>query len=342
MDHDYDSQTEPLLRTEEEEEEEEEKKKKEEEEEGKKEGTELSEELLSSLHTFPPPLALLSHVPSPPLPPSSLFIPSSAFAPLPCPQTLHHPILVPSTMPSLPQGHADDNNNLVATLPSGSPPEDQLEIPVRASPVAFHHPQFQLLRHVPTNAIHDASRPNFQGPKPILTSQRIHDEHNKYLQSIGQPPVSFPTTPTPMLPRRRRRRRRPAHAYRIFSAHRGGMAVGAGLPTQPAAWRVMLPIPIKPSHSDTLRVSFVASAFAILFTSYNVAQTFLTTLFPKYGFYSFAIIYICFALGSLVAPNIGRHLGLVPSMVLGGSTYVGVIATFLTGNGAYLLLVRFQ
>lgn len=124
-----------------------------------------------------------------------------------------------------------------------------------------------------------------------------------------------------------------------FAAHHG-MVVGAGPLFHSAVWRVAHPVDLSSHEKPPVpRVMFVAAAFALIFTAYNVAQTFLTTLFPKFGFYSFAVIYIFFAMGSIVAPAVGAVAGLTPSMAMGAVAYVGMIVCFLADNGLILLLV---
>jgi hypothetical protein len=124
-----------------------------------------------------------------------------------------------------------------------------------------------------------------------------------------------------------------------FSAHHGP-TVAPGALLHPDAWRALdKEHHTGPPIATTLKVVYVATAFAVMFTASNVAQTFLTTLFPKYGFYSFAIVYMAFAVSALLAPNIGGVIGLVPALVLGASTYAAMIAAFLTNSGFWLLLV---
>jgi hypothetical protein len=156
-------------------------------------------------------------------------------------------------------------------------------------------------------------------PNPMLVSARASLVH--------VPPSLIHDASIPLIPQR---------YFPSFAAHHG-MAFGPAAMAHPEAWRVVHPP--EGGHGATARVVFVAAAFALIFTAYNVAQTFLTTRFPTYGFYSFATIYTFFAIGSLVAPNVGGVIGLVPCLVLGGVTYVGLIASFLAQNGLILLLV---
>ncbi len=127
--------------------------------------------------------------------------------------------------------------------------------------------------------------------------------------------------------------------YTSFSAHHGS-AVAPGALAHSESWRIAEPLETSPQTHQTRKVLFVAMAFAIIFAAFNVAQTFLTPLFPTYGFYSFAVLYLLFAIGSIFAPNIGHSIGLVPSLVLGGVTFVLFILAFEPRNGPCLLLVR--
>ncbi|KAJ1561006.1 hypothetical protein HK096_006347 [Nowakowskiella sp. JEL0078] len=105
------------------------------------------------------------------------------------------------------------------------------------------------------------------------------------------------------------------------------------------------PITKKDIIKDIIKVSHLGLAFALLyvalyvylnfnilmyfnFNSSNVAQSNLTTLFPDFGLFTFCIIYLCFALGGIIGPEVGNALGSKWSMVLGASTiaiFVGSI-----------------
>jgi hypothetical protein len=58
-----------------------------------------------------------------------------------------------------------------------------------------------------------------------------------------------------------------------------------------------------------LRVGYLGFCFSLLFTAFNVAQSWVTTLFPGYfGFISLCIVYITFGIGSILAPFINRRI----------------------------------
>ncbi|KAJ3035587.1 DUF895 domain membrane protein, partial [Rhizophlyctis rosea] len=71
---------------------------------------------------------------------------------------------------------------------------------------------------------------------------------------------------------------------------------------------------------------------------HNVAQAFLTTLFPDVGLYAMSANYASFAVGSLAAPRVGRKFGVKWGMV-GGSASLALFVAALGSSLAPLLII---
>eukprot|EP00158_Paraphelidium_tribonemae_P003527 Partr_v1_DN26197_c0_g1_i1_m10328 putative DUF895 domain membrane protein len=100
------------------------------------------------------------------------------------------------------------------------------------------------------------------------------------------------------------------------------------------------PQPYVSSSTLFMRVSFLGVAFSLIFTGYNVAQSFVTTMYESSGFAALALIYATFAVTSLFAPlinnilesRVGSGNGEKFTMALSGLGYVAFILSLATGS----------
>lgn len=74
-------------------------------------------------------------------------------------------------------------------------------------------------------------------------------------------------------------------------------------------------------RENTLRVVYCSLSYALLFTAFNVAQSFVTTLYPKEGFTSLALIYANYAVCSFISTIVGERLGMRKTIWIGGIFY---------------------
>ena len=123
-----------------------------------------------------------------------------------------------------------------------------------------------------------------------------------------------------------------------YNAHRGMAIVNASL-THAGSLHLVHHLPYTAERHQLLSVCYLGFAFTVLFLSYNVAQTNLTSYFPSVGFYSFALTFTFFALGSLVASAVGLRIGVVSSMALGALSYAALVSMFIIDNDTALLIV---
>ncbi|KAJ3044532.1 DUF895 domain membrane protein [Rhizophlyctis rosea] len=101
-----------------------------------------------------------------------------------------------------------------------------------------------------------------------------------------------------------------------------------------------------PSGSDaatvksyTQKTAYLGTAFCLLFTAFNVAQAFLTTIYPSIGLLVLGILYGCFALGSIIGPQVGERVGLRWAMCGGAACFVLFIFTLNLKIEGLVLLV---
>ncbi|KAI9222133.1 hypothetical protein BC828DRAFT_404299 [Blastocladiella britannica] len=76
-----------------------------------------------------------------------------------------------------------------------------------------------------------------------------------------------------------------------------------------------------------LRVAWLGLGFLALFTAFNVAQSYVTTLFPGLGFISLAVIYLFYIASSLGAPYLTQRVPLNLIFLIGAALY----ALFILG-----------
>ena len=98
-----------------------------------------------------------------------------------------------------------------------------------------------------------------------------------------------------------------------------------------------------------LKVGFLGLAFSLIFTGYNVAQSFVTTMYRETGFAALGLIYLTFAITSLFAPLINGYLeakcgagsGEKVTMILSGFVYVLFVLSLVTGSVMLVMLGSF-
>lgn len=59
----------------------------------------------------------------------------------------------------------------------------------------------------------------------------------------------------------------------------------------------------------TLKICYLATCFMLVFLMYLMAQSFVTSLHPTFGFLAIALLYLAFGLFSPFAPVVGKYLG---------------------------------
>lgn len=88
---------------------------------------------------------------------------------------------------------------------------------------------------------------------------------------------------------------------------------------------------ISPQWRLYLRVAYLGCTFAVLFTGFNVAQSFVTTLFPgSFGFTILLLVYLTYGFSSMLTPlihekfkdKVGQDRIEILSMFIGSLTYV--------------------
>jgi MFS family permease len=97
--------------------------------------------------------------------------------------------------------------------------------------------------------------------------------------------------------------------------------------------------PLKATRQQIWWVTYLGLCFCLCFTAYNVAQSFLTTLYPRYGFAAFFTVYMAFGIGSLFAPSATALIGVKWSIVCGMSVYVLFILSINLQIPGLLLLM---
>ncbi|KAJ3147947.1 hypothetical protein HDU89_005021 [Geranomyces variabilis] len=91
-------------------------------------------------------------------------------------------------------------------------------------------------------------------------------------------------------------------------------------------------------RSYTLKTVHLGAAFCFIFTAFNVAQSYITILYPDVGSLALGVIYGFFALGSLVAPRLGQRMGIKWAMCAASVCFVAFIGSINTGEDELVLL----
>ncbi|KAI8908885.1 hypothetical protein DFJ77DRAFT_473639 [Powellomyces hirtus] len=91
-------------------------------------------------------------------------------------------------------------------------------------------------------------------------------------------------------------------------------------------------------RSYTLKCAYLGFAFCLIFTAFNVAQAYITVLYPDIGTFTLGIIYGFFALGSLIAPRVGETVGAKWAMCAASVFFVLFIGVLNTGMQGLVLL----
>ncbi|KNC98221.1 uncharacterized protein SPPG_06621 [Spizellomyces punctatus DAOM BR117] len=87
----------------------------------------------------------------------------------------------------------------------------------------------------------------------------------------------------------------------------------------------------------TLKTVHLGAAFCLLFTAFNVAQAYITLLFPSIGTLVLGVIYGFFAIGSLGAPRVGELLGAKWAMCAASLLFVAFIGSLNSGMSRLVL-----
>ena len=81
---------------------------------------------------------------------------------------------------------------------------------------------------------------------------------------------------------------------------------------------------------STTNVRIAGGAFALIFTAYNTAQNYMTTLLgPELGSASLVLVYLGLILATPIAPGVAPRLGLPRTLALGGSGYFFLMVALL-------------
>ncbi|KAJ3364272.1 DUF895 domain membrane protein [Allomyces javanicus] len=90
-------------------------------------------------------------------------------------------------------------------------------------------------------------------------------------------------------------------------------------------------------RSGMIRVALLGFGFLLVFTAFNGAQTLVTTIHPENGFNSLATIYLCFFLGSLIAPSLVSRIPLRFIFFVAAAMYALFIAGLNWGTAALFI-----
>ena len=87
-------------------------------------------------------------------------------------------------------------------------------------------------------------------------------------------------------------------------------------------------------------MGYLGTAFCLVFTGFNVAQSYITTLFPgSFGFIILTIVYACFGFSSiLLSPFIHRYLTEKSSMALAGVPYCVFVVSLISGLEWFVII----
>eukprot|EP00048_Salpingoeca_helianthica_P004911 m.82182 g.82182 ORF g.82182 m.82182 type:complete len:540 (-) comp13394_c2_seq1:61-1680(-) len=86
------------------------------------------------------------------------------------------------------------------------------------------------------------------------------------------------------------------------------------------------------NRQQVLRVSYLGVCFCLLFTAFSTARSYLTTVFPTYGYWSFFMMYIGFMMGSVSAVPMVHRTSPRHVMFAASLSYVVFLSLINTGN----------
>ena len=92
--------------------------------------------------------------------------------------------------------------------------------------------------------------------------------------------------------------------------------------TTPTSTAVQPPSGSPVTRNYPLIVLYTGACFCLLFTSFNLAQSLVTTLHPDDGSITLAVLYATYAIGCFAAPYCGQVTGVRTAMCLAASVYV--------------------
>lgn len=93
----------------------------------------------------------------------------------------------------------------------------------------------------------------------------------------------------------------------------------------------------KPSRQQIAQTVYLAISYAVIFTGYYSANAFVSVLYPDVSFIGWALLYTFYAVSSILAPSVGKLLGLRTTITLAAICYVLYIAAVNVGIVALYL-----
>ncbi|KAJ3276928.1 hypothetical protein HK104_003576 [Borealophlyctis nickersoniae] len=170
----------------------------------------------------------------------------------------------------------------------------------------------------------------------ILTNDQQHSAPIPYSEQLLHPPTLTELGISIVLPQKKKPRGPVLELLPDDEEDTTGIAVEAGADASRA--NEELERARKVVWTLSMRTAGLGCGFALIFTAFNVAQSYLTTLFPTVGLYAMSANYICFAFGSLVAPRVADRVGIKWSMVAGSATIATFVAALGSGMAGLLLV----
>ncbi|ORZ34711.1 hypothetical protein BCR44DRAFT_164898 [Catenaria anguillulae PL171] len=91
------------------------------------------------------------------------------------------------------------------------------------------------------------------------------------------------------------------------------------------------------STAAVLRAAWLGIGFLLVITAFNGVQGFVTTLYPKQGFNSLALLYLCFLISSIGAPFLTHRVNLGLIFLVSAAQYALFILGLLWGEVALFI-----
>lgn len=92
------------------------------------------------------------------------------------------------------------------------------------------------------------------------------------------------------------------------------------------------------SWESIFQTIYFSITYCLIFTGYYVTVTFVSVIYPDYSFIGFAMLYTTYSIGSLLAPSIGKKIGLKNSIICSSCSYILFVFSINFGNVVLYLI----